>query len=344
MRLKEQHEEKVQCLLQQIASKENSHEKTKEQFEEQLEVLRKENSKLNEQLKQLKDIFAADSPSPLSKKKNSLKTSRTFEVEDDEWAMGLSDESEAEDSTERDPDWVETPISPETPMVPCQRRFQRRTRSTEASSSLIKNSESVQGCSCTGKCATINCPCRKGSSSCSEDCTCKTMKCVNRLPKPLQAVPSLATITASDLESEPSPRSNVGGDERKALNEVKNIPLKNKKSDKKNMPSSIRPNGTENLLVPRKRPKVSNKPHSSSSVSSSDEDVVLSNQRRFSRPGPSPGRTVPVHGSLKKPGFSFGSAKKVIVKRSITKFNPETKRKRKLLKPVNTAPSLGVKP
>jgi len=144
MRLKEQHEEKVQCLLQQIASKENSHEKTKEQFEEQLEVLRKENSKLNEQLKQLKDIFAADSPSPLSKKKNSLKTSRTFEVEDDEWAMGLSDESEAEDSTERDPDWVETPISPETPMVPCQRRFQRRTRSTEASSSLIKNSESVQ--------------------------------------------------------------------------------------------------------------------------------------------------------------------------------------------------------
>ena len=58
--------------------------------------------------------------------------------------MGLSDESEAEDSTKRDPDWVETPISPETPMVPCQRRFQRRTRSTEASSSLIKNSESVQ--------------------------------------------------------------------------------------------------------------------------------------------------------------------------------------------------------
>ena len=143
--------------------------------------------------------------------------------------------------------------------------------------------------------------------------------------------------------SEPSPRSNVGGDERKALNEVKNVPL-NKKSDKKNMPSSMRPNGTENLLVPRKRPKVSNKPHSSSSVSSSDEDVVLSNQRAFSRPGSSPGRTVPVHGSLKKPGFSFGSAKKVIVKKSITKFNPETKRKRKLLKPVNTAPSLGVKP
>ena len=134
------------------------------------------------------------------------------------------------------------------------------------------------------------------------------------------------------------------GDERKALNEVKNIPLKEIKCDKKNMPSSIRQNGTENQLVPRKRPKVFNKPHPSSSVSSSDEDAMLSNQRGFSRPGLTPGRTVPVRGSSKTPGFSFGSAKKVIVKKSITKFHPENKRKRKLLKPVNTASSLGVKP
>lgn len=59
--------------------------------------------------------------------------------------MGLSDESEAEDSTERDPDWVETPVSPDTPMVPRQRKFGRRTRSTEASSlSIIKNPGRVQ--------------------------------------------------------------------------------------------------------------------------------------------------------------------------------------------------------
>lgn len=145
--------------------------------------------------------------------------------------------------------------------------------------------------------------------------------------------------------SEPSPRSNVGGEERKALIEVKNIPTKEiKKSDKKNVLSSIRQNGTENQLVPRKRPKVFNKPHSSSSVSSSDEDLVQSSQRGFSRPGTTPGRSVPVHVSSKTPGFSFGSAKKVIVKKSITKFHPENKRKRKLLKPVNTASSLGVKP
>lgn len=111
------------------------------------------------------------------------------------------------------------------------------------------------------------------------------------------------------------------------------------------MSSSIRQNGTENHLVPRKRTKVfNNKPHSSSSVSSSDEDVVLSNQRGFIRPGITQGRSFPVHGSSKTPGFSFGSAKKVIVKKSITKFHPENKRKRKLLKPVNTASILGVKP
>ena len=111
------------------------------------------------------------------------------------------------------------------------------------------------------------------------------------------------------------------------------------------MSSSIRQNGTENHHVPRKRTKVfNNKPHSSSSVSSSDEDVVLSNQRGFTRPGITQGRSFPVHGSSRTPGFSFGSAKKVIVKKSITKFHPENKRKRKLLKPVNTASILGVKP
>ena len=39
-----------------------------------------------------------------------------------------------------------------------------------------------QGCICTGKCATNNCPCKKGSSSCCEECGCKTIKCVNRRP------------------------------------------------------------------------------------------------------------------------------------------------------------------
>lgn len=76
-----------------------------------------------------------------------MKTSQTVEVEDDDWAMGLSDESEAEDSTERDPDWVETPVSPDTPMVPRQRRSGRSTRSTETTFlSLIKNSGRVQVC------------------------------------------------------------------------------------------------------------------------------------------------------------------------------------------------------
>ena len=74
---------------------------------------------------------------PISQQ-NSLKTSETVEVEDDDWAVGLSDESEAEDSIERDPDWVKTPVSR-------QRRSGRRTRSTEASSlSLVKNTRRVQ--------------------------------------------------------------------------------------------------------------------------------------------------------------------------------------------------------
>ena len=53
----------------------------------------------------------------------------TIEVEDLDWAVGLSDESEAEDSIERDPDWVKTPRAP-----PPQRRSGRRTQSAEATS------------------------------------------------------------------------------------------------------------------------------------------------------------------------------------------------------------------
>lgn len=75
-------------------------------------------------------------------------TPQTVEVEDGDWVVGLSDESEAEDSIKRDPDWVETPfspVSPDTPMVPRQRRSGRRTRSTEASSlSLVKNTGRVK--------------------------------------------------------------------------------------------------------------------------------------------------------------------------------------------------------
>ncbi len=76
-----------------------------------------------------------------------MKAPETVEVEDEDWAMGLSDESDAEDSTERDPDWVQTaPLSPDTPMVFRQnKRPARRTRSTEKSSlSLLKNSDQVQ--------------------------------------------------------------------------------------------------------------------------------------------------------------------------------------------------------
>lgn len=65
-----------------------------------------------------------------------MKSSQIIEVEDDDWAMGLSDESEIEDSIERDPDWVKTPV---------QRRSDRRTRSTETSSlSLLSDSGRVQ--------------------------------------------------------------------------------------------------------------------------------------------------------------------------------------------------------
>ena len=150
------------------------------------------------------------------------------------------------------------------------------------------------------------------------------------------------------LITEPSPRLNTeSGDERKALNEVKNIPSQGVKKPgkiKRTISSTLKANGSENQPVqPSKRPKVFHKPHSSSSISSSDEDSMQSRQHGVSRPGTTPGRSIPVHGMSKTPGFSFGSGKKVVVKKSVTKFNPENKRKRKLLKPVNTASSLGVK-
>ena len=80
-----------------------------------------------------------------------MKSSQIIEVEDHEWAEGLSEESEAEDSTERDPDWVHNavfPSSPDTPMFPrAQKRHSRRTRSTEtSSSSLIKITGRLQVC------------------------------------------------------------------------------------------------------------------------------------------------------------------------------------------------------
>ena len=49
---------------------------------------------------------------------------------DMEWALGMSDESGAEDSVDRDPDWVKTPRV---------RRSERRTRSTEGTSLSITN-------------------------------------------------------------------------------------------------------------------------------------------------------------------------------------------------------------
>ena len=130
------------------------------------------------------------------------------------------------------------------------------------------------------------------------------------------------------------------------LNEVKNIPpqgLKKPVRIKRTASSILKPNGSENQPLSSKRPKVLDKPHSSSSISSSDEDSVQPRQHGISRPGTTPGRSIPVQKSSRTPGFSFGSGRKVIVKKSVTKFNPENKKKRKLLKPVNTASSLGVK-
>lgn len=54
--------------------------------------------------------------------------------------MGLSEESEAEDSIEHDPDWVKTPKNRRP-----QRRSGRRTQSTDTSSaSLVNNSGQAQ--------------------------------------------------------------------------------------------------------------------------------------------------------------------------------------------------------
>lgn len=142
------------------------------------------------------------------------------------------------------------------------------------------------------------------------------------------------------MVSEPSPQPNTGGEERKVLNEVKNLPPQGiKKPDKKTISSSIKQNGPENQPVLSKRPKAFK--FSSSSVSSSDDD---SRQRGFSRPGATSGRSFPVHGKPRTPGFSFGSAKKANRRKSITKLHPENKRKRKLLHPVNNASSLVGKP
>lgn len=147
------------------------------------------------------------------------------------------------------------------------------------------------------------------------------------------------------LESLPH-QSSEPTEERKALSEVKNIPSKESNEPgkiKKTVSSKLKPNGTENHPVPSKRPKTLQKPHSSSSLSSSDEDAVQSRQHGFVRPGNTPGRSVPAHSVPRTPGFSFGSGKKVFVKKTLSKFSSDNKRKRKLLKPVNSASSLGVK-
>ena len=73
--------------------------------------------------------------------------------------------------------------------------------------------------------------------------------------------------------------------ERKVLKEVKNIPsqgLKKPDKMKKKASSILKPNGSENHPLPSKRPKVLNKPYSSISISSSDEDSVQSWQRGIS--------------------------------------------------------------
>ncbi|PFX27213.1 Chromosome-associated kinesin KIF4A [Stylophora pistillata] len=340
-RLKEEHEEKVQCLLQQIPSSDasyNSQQETTEELQEQLGALKEENNNLKEQLRQLRDVFASDSPSPKPKKQKSKK--KTVEVlqHDEDWAMDLSEESEQEDLVELDPDWVKTPVGRRP-----QRRSGRRTQSADASS-LIINSGQGQGCKCTGKCATSNCLCKKSSTACSDECGCKALKCVNRQLKSLPEVPTVDIGTLSENGNASSPPFNNDKDGRQALVELKNVSQETKKEIKKTVPLSLKQNGTENQLVTSTKPKVLHKPYSSSSVSSSDEDGTQSKHRGFSRPGSTPGRSVPGLIKSRAPGFSFGSAKKIVVNKPITKFNHENKRKRKLLKPSNTAVSLGAKP
>lgn len=61
---------------------------------------------------------------------------------DEDWDELMSDGSEAEDSVDRDPDWVQTPRVP-------QRRSGRRTNSIETTSlSMIKSSGVCGKCCC----------------------------------------------------------------------------------------------------------------------------------------------------------------------------------------------------
>ncbi|RMX37661.1 hypothetical protein pdam_00004296 [Pocillopora damicornis] len=301
--LKEEHEEKVKCLLQQIPSSDasfNSQQETREDLQEQLEALKEENNNLKEQLRQLKEVFASDSPSPKPKKQKSRKKTVELHEHDEDWAMDLSEESEQEDLVELDPDWVKTPIGRRP-----QRRSGRTTRSTDASSLLVNNSGQGQ--------------------------------------KSLQEVPIVDTVMLSENGNgegnASSPSLNADRNGRQALVELKNVSQEMKYENNKAAPLSVKQNGTENQLATSKRPKVFHKPHSSSSVSSSDEDGGHSKHRGFSRPGSTPGRSVPGHKS-RAPGFSFGSAKKIVVNKPIAKFDHENKRKRKLLKPSKTALSL----
>lgn len=345
-RLKEEHEEKVKCLLQQIPSSDasfNSQQETREELQEQIEALKEENNNLKEQLRQLKEVFASDSPSPKPKKQKSKKKTVELHEHDEDWAMDLSEESEQEDLVELDPDWVKTPIGRRP-----QRRSGRTTRSTDASSLLVNNSGQGQGCKCTGKCATSNCLCKKSSAACSDECGCKAVKCVNRQLKSPQEVPIVDTVVLSENGNgegnASSPSLNADRNGRRALVELKNVSQEMKYENNKAAPLSVKQNGTENQLATSKKPKVFHKPHSSSSVSSSDEDGGHSKHRGFSRPGSTPGRSVPGHIKSRAPGFSFGSAKKIVVNKPIAKFDHENKRKRKLLKPSKTALSLVGKP
>ena len=137
-----------------------------------------------------------------------------------------------------------------------------------------------------------------------------------------------------------SPRTNTEPDEeRKVLNQVENIPTEGFQKPTKVKRRNSSKKGSENKPLPRKRLNIIHKPHSSTSVSSSDEDTA---QQIRIRQGSTPSRLGHRH-VTGTPGFGFGSGKKVILKKTVPKFNPENKRKKKLLKPSNTASSLGLK-
>ncbi|XP_074621039.1 LOW QUALITY PROTEIN: chromosome-associated kinesin KIF4-like [Acropora palmata] len=329
-KLKEQHEETVQCLLHQMPSADDALEPSKEELQELVANLQQENSTLNEKLNKLSDIFACDSPpAPLEsmkKAKKAKKSKELIEVIDIDWYGEIGEESEPEDCVDRDPDWVQTPLVP-------SRRSGRRTHSGESKLlSAVPNFQQIQGCNCTGKCATNNCPCRGTSADCSEDCDCKTAKCVNRnqgaIKKPF--LPNVAS--KAETQGEPD-------EERKFLNQVENIPTEGFQKPTKVKRRNSSKKGSENKPLPRKRLNIIHKPHSSTSVSSSDEDTA---QQIRIRQGSTPSRLGHRH-VTGTPGFGFGSGKKVILKKAIPKFNPENKRKKKLLKPSNTASSLGLK-